>query len=154
LLAAFVLIPVAASAETKVSLESLPQAVQTAIKKAVGTAPISSICQENENGKIEYEVETTYDGKLRSYEFNAKGSLLEIEDAIDLDSLPAAAKSTIQNEAAGGSIKEVEKVTKHGKVSYESEITTSAGKKLEIAVTSASAIESVENKDEEKDEAR
>ena len=151
LLAMCALLPIALIAETKLSFESLPRSVQAAIKKEVGTAPISSISKEKDEGKVEYEVETTYNGKPRSYSFDANGSLLEIEDTVDLDTIPAAAKATLQKKAAGGSIREVEKVTSHGKVSYEAEITTGAGKKIEVAITAGGAVKSVENGDEDKD---
>ncbi len=151
LLAVCVLAPVALVAQTKVNLESLPQSVRTAINREVGSAPISSISKEKDEGKIEYEVETTYNGKPRSYSFDTKGNLLEIEDTVDLDSIPDAAKATLQKKAAGGTIREAEKVTSQGKISYEADITTGAGKKIEVAVTPSGAVKSIEKADNDND---
>lgn len=142
-----VLAPTALFAQKNLSLDTLPQAVQSSIKKEVGNLPISSISKDAEGGKVEYEVETTYNGKPRSYAFDTKGKLLEAEDAVELDSIPAAAKESLQKKAAGGSISEVEKVTSGSKISYEADITTGAGKKIEVAVTPSGAVKSVENGD-------
>ena len=125
------------AAESKVTLESLPQAVQDGIKRETGGVPISSISKDRERGKVEYEVETTANGKPRSYTFDTKGNLLEQEDAVELDSVPPAAKVALQKKADGGSIQEIEQVTSHGTVLYEAEVTTAAGKKIEVAVTAS-----------------
>lgn len=150
-LAVCALMPVVLCAQTKLSLESLPQPVQAAVKKELGSLPIHSISQEKDEGKIEYEVETTCNGAPRSYSFDVKGNLLEMEDEVDIASIPVAARATLEKEAAGGSIEEVEKVTSHGAVSYEADVVTRAGKKLEVAVTASGAIQSIENGDEDKD---
>jgi len=113
--------------------------------------PVSSISKETEGGKIEYEVETTYKGKPRSDSFNCKGLLLEIEDSVDRDSIPAAAKATPEKKAAGGTIKEVEKLASGEKVFYEADMIASIGKKTAVSDTENGVVKSVEDGDEDKD---
>jgi len=81
-----------------------------------------------------YEVETKRDGKGRDLTFNERGSLLEIEEEMDLDSIPGPAKEAIQKKLAGGTVTKVESVTQGSKVSYEADIKTKNGKNREVAV--------------------
>jgi hypothetical protein len=121
-------------AETKVKMESLPAAVQTAIKSQIRDATILGITSEKENGKTTYEVETKVNGKGRDVTFDQKGAVVETEDEVDLDSIPAAAKTALQKRAATGTIAKVEKITEGSAVSYEAEIKTKAGKNIEAGV--------------------
>ena len=142
-----VLIPLPVVAQKNLNLSDLPQAVQTSIRKEVGKLPISSIRKETEGRKVEWEVETTYNGAPRSYTFAANGHLEETEDTVGIDSIPAPAKATIQSKAVGGSIQTVERVTSGGKVSYEADVTTKAGKKIEVGVTGGGKVKGTEKAD-------
>jgi hypothetical protein len=121
-------------AETKVKMESLPATVQSAIKGQIKDATILGITSEKENGKTTYEVETKVNRKGRDLTFDQKGAVVETEDEVDLDSIPAAAKASLQKRAATGTITKVEKVTEGSAVSYEAEIKTKAGKSIEAGV--------------------
>ena len=105
----------------------MPRPVQAAIKQTLDNSPIVSIGKESEGGKVEYEVETTYNGNPRSYTFDSKGNVLEMEDPADLNSIPVAARTALQKKAAAGSIQGVERVTSGGKVLYEAKIITKSG---------------------------
>jgi hypothetical protein len=62
------------------------------------------------------------------------GAVVEIEDQVAFDSLPAAVKDGLQAKAGTGKLLKVESLTKRGKlVAYEAVI-QSAGKKKEIQV--------------------
>jgi len=122
------------SAETKVKMESLPAAVQSAIKNQLKDATILGITSEKENGKTTYEVESKVSGKGRDVTFDGKGAVVETEDEVGLDSIPAAAKAALQKRAATGTITKVEKITEGSAVSYEAEIRTKAGKRIEAGV--------------------
>lgn len=124
----------ALGAETKVKMESLPAAVQSAIQAQTKGATILGITSEKENGKTTYEVETKVNGKGRDVTFDQKGAVVETEDEVDLDSIPAAAKTALQKRAATGTITKVEKITEGSTVSYEAEIKTKAGKSVEAGV--------------------
>jgi len=60
--------------------------------------------------------------------------VIETEDEVDLDSIPAAAKAAIQKRATGGAITKVEKLTAGSTVSYEAAIKTKAGRNIEVGV--------------------
>jgi uncharacterized membrane protein YkoI len=122
------------AAEKKIKLETLPATLQTAIKEQTKGATIGGISAETEKGKTTYEVETTLNGKSRDLVFDKTGAVLETEDEVDLDSLPAAAKAALQKRAAAGTITKVEKLTAGSNVSYEAAISTKSGKKIEVGV--------------------
>ena len=132
--ATLVLALAALAAEKKVKLESLPAAIQAAIREQTKGATLVGVSTEVENGMTTYEVETKINGKSRDLELDPSGKVVEAEDEVDLDSIPPAAKAALQKRAAGGAILKVEKLTAGSSVSYEAAIKTKAGKKIEAGV--------------------
>ena len=64
----------------------------------------------------------------------ADGSIVEIEEQVSLDSLPAEVKAGLQAKAGTGKILKVESITKKDKlVAYEAKVEAN-GKKTEIQV--------------------
>ena len=121
-------------ADAKMSFSDLPGRVQTAAKEQLHSAQIVGASSEKEDGRTTYEVETMLNGKSRNLSFDGEGRLLEVEQQIDLDSIPAAAKAALERRSAGGSIRNVESVTAGGSVSYEASVMTKSSKHTEIAV--------------------
>ncbi len=72
----------------------------------------------------------------------------EVEEKISLDQTPAAVKATILKEAAGGTIKEIERETKNGKTIYEAEVII-GGKEVEIKVAPDGTLLGKECEDDE-----
>src|SRR5262245_21277288 len=126
---------VALAAEKKVKVEDLPDAVQAAVKEQTRTATLVGITTEKEKGKILYEVETKANGKSRDLLLDQAGTVVETEEEVDMEEVPAPAKAALQKRAAGGSISKVERVTAGQTISYEGIIKTKAGKTIEYAVT-------------------
>jgi hypothetical protein len=126
------LIP-ALSADTKVKMADLPVAVQAAVKEQTKTATLVGLVKEVENGKTTYEAETKVNGKGRDVSFDATGAIVAVEQEVDLDSIPAAAKAAIQKKVGTGKLKIVEAVTEGKNVSYEATI-VKAGKSSEVGV--------------------
>jgi uncharacterized membrane protein YkoI len=124
----------AVAAETKISVSDLPPAVRAALKNRTNDATILGASKEREYGRMTYEVETKRDGKGRDLTFDESGSLLEVEQEVDLDSIPGPAKEAIQKKLAGGTVTKVESVTQGSKVSYEADVRTRNGKNREVAV--------------------
>jgi len=122
------------AAEKKTKLEDLPAAVQAAVREQTKNATLVGLSTEKENGKTMYEVETKVNGKSRDLLLNQAGSIVETEDEIDMDTVPAPAKSAIQKRATGGTVAKIEKVTAGSTVSYEATIRTTAGKTVDYAV--------------------
>jgi hypothetical protein len=122
-----------AAAEKKVQLKDLPAPVQQAIQEQTKGAEIKGLSQETEKGQTEYEVETMVDGKSRDLTFDGKGTVVEVEQEVGIDSLPAAARAAIEKRAAGGKIAKVETVTRGAVVTYEGTY-TKGGKTREVGV--------------------
>jgi len=88
------------SAEAKVKLEDLPSAVQSSVKEITKDATLVGLNKEQEKGQTIYEVETKgSDGKTRDLLLDRTGAVIETEQEVDLDSIPAAAKMAIQEKA-------------------------------------------------------
>ena len=117
--------------EQKVKLEDCPAAVQQAIKDNTKDVTLLGVAKDVENGKTEYEAETTANGHGKDITFDETGKLLAVEEEVALDSVPAAAKAAIEKQATGGKIRKVEKITAGEKVVYEATLTKN-GKKSEV----------------------
>jgi uncharacterized protein with beta-barrel porin domain len=130
---------IAFAAETKVKLESLPPAVQAAVKERTRNATLVGLSTEKEKGKTTYEVETTVNGKSRDLVLDKTGAILETEDEVELNSIPAPAKAALQKRAGAGTIIKVEKLTAGSSISYEAAIKTKSGKTIEAAVNADGA---------------
>jgi hypothetical protein len=97
------------------------------------------LSKEDERGKTFYEAETMRNGKSRDILIDPAGAVVEVEEEIGLDSLPAPAKAAIEHRAERGKILKVESVTSAGAVHYEATI-NKGGKKSEIAVNADGTI--------------
>jgi hypothetical protein len=107
--------------------------VQQAIQEQTEGAEIKGLSKETEKGQTEYEIETLVDGKSRDLTLDGKGTLVEVEQEVGIDSLPAAARAAIEKRAAGGKIVKVETVTRGVIVTYEGTY-TEGGKTREVGI--------------------
>ncbi len=109
--------------ERHLKRSQLPPAVlKTADEQSAG-ATVRGYSSETEDGRLEYEVEMTLHGHGRDVTIAPDGVVLEIEEAMALDSLPAAVRSGLLQAAAPGKIVTVESLTKHGViVAYEAHV--------------------------------
>ena len=117
-------------AEKKIQMKDLPAAVQNAIPDATRGATIKGYTREVEGGKTMYEVETMVNGHSRDLLFDANGTLVEIEEAVGLETVPAAVRTALESR---GRVLTVEQVTRGTTVSYEATVEKN-GKKSEVAV--------------------
>jgi len=124
----------AAAQEKKLKRSDLPAAVQrSADEQSVG-ARVGGYSTEKENGQDVYEVEMTVHGHGRDVTIGADGTVLEIEEQVALDSLPAAVQAGLRQLAGSGRITKVESLTKRGTlVAYEAQVRTGT-KRSEIQV--------------------
>ena len=76
------------------------------------------------------KVETKLNGRTRDLLFDAAGALIEVEEEVASDTLPAAVQTALK---ARGKVQKVEAVTKGSVVTYEAEIEKN-GKKSEVVV--------------------
>jgi len=132
---AAVLTTAAFAQEKKIQRTDLPPAVEKTVAAQSQGATIKEFSQEKENGQLLYEAEMTVNGHSKDISIDASGAIVEIEEQVSLDSLPAAVKTGLQAKAGAGKIVKIESITKHDKlVAYEAQVRT-AGKKSEVQVS-------------------
>ena len=120
--------------EKKIKRADLPAAVEKTVAAESAAATVKGFSQEKEKGETFYEVELVVSGHSKDVLIDASGSVVEIEEEVAFDSLPAEVKAGLQTKAGKGKILNVESLTKKGKlVAYEAKVATN-GKKSEIQV--------------------
>jgi uncharacterized membrane protein YkoI len=120
--------------EKKIQRADLPPAVEKTVAAQSQGATIKGFSQEKENGQTYYEAEMAVSGHSKDVLIDPAGAVVEVEEQVALDSLPAAVKDGLQAKAGKGKILKVESLTKHDKlVAYEAKVQTD-GKKSEIQV--------------------
>lgn len=124
----------ATAQEKRLKKSDLPRAVQRAAEEQTKGATIRGYSSEVENGQREYEVAMTVNQRGRDVSFAADGSILEIEQEVVLDSLPAPVRAALVQKAGAGRITKVESLTRRGTlVAYEAQVRTGA-KRSEVQV--------------------
>lgn len=116
------IVSVCFAAETKVKMESLPPAVQAAIKQESAGATIKGLSKETEKGKTFYEAELIVNGHGKDISFDATGKVVSVEEEVAIDSIPAPARDAINKAIGTGKLARVEKVSENGKTNYEAAI--------------------------------
>jgi hypothetical protein len=120
--------------EKKIKREELPAAVEKTVAEQSKGATIRGFSREVEKGKTSYEVALTVNGHGKDISMDEKGNIVEIEEEVSLDTLPAAVKEGLEKAAGSGKIGKVESLTKNGKlVAYEAVVKTGT-KKSEVQV--------------------
>ena len=123
-----------ASAEKKIERSALPPAVEKTVQAQSQGATIKGFASEVENGKLTYEAEMVVNGHTKDIGIAKDGTLLEVEEEVAINTLPAAVQSALTTKAAGAKITKVESLTKKDKlVAYEA-ATLKGTKKGEIQV--------------------
>ena len=137
-LIAFALLVTAASAlgaqERKIARRNLPAAVaRTATTESQG-AKIRGYSQEQEHGQTFYEVEMTVNGHHRDILIDSSGTVVEVEEQMQLIDVPGAVRDSLRAAAGKGKVIGVESITKGGRiVAYEARVNTK-GKRSEVSV--------------------
>ena len=124
----------AAAQDKKLKRADLPPAVgKTADAQSAG-ATVRGYASETEDGQLQYEVALTVNGHGKDVAIAPDGTVLEIEEEVALDSLPAAVRAGLTQAAGAGKIGKVESLTKKGVlVAYEAHVLTGT-KKSEVQV--------------------
>jgi hypothetical protein len=120
--------------EKKLTRAQLPPAVEKTVARESQGATINGFATEVENGKRLYEVELTVTGHSKDISMDKNGNIVEIEEEVAMDSLPAAVQEGLRKAAGAGTIGKIESLTKRGTlVAYEAHVKTGA-KRSEIQV--------------------
>ena len=80
------------ASEIRVKMSDLHLAVQKTVKEQTRGARIRGFSKEVENGKTYYEAETMVNGKSRDILMDSTGTVVEVEEQTDLNSIPVAAR--------------------------------------------------------------
>ena len=124
----------ASAREKHLKKSDLPAAVQKTAEEQSKGATIRGYSSELNGGKVVYEVEMTVQGHSRDVSIAPDGSVIEVEEEVAVDALPAPVREGLQKKAGAGAIEKVESLTKHGKlVAYEADVRTGT-KRSEIQV--------------------
>jgi hypothetical protein len=124
----------AVAQEQKIKRSELPAAVEKTVAAQSQGAVVRGFSREKENGQTYYEAEMMVNGHSKDVLIDEAGQIVEVEEQVGVDSLPAEVKDGLQAKAGQGKIVKVESITKHDKlVAYEAQVNT-AGKKSEVQV--------------------
>jgi len=137
-IASFVIIvatcSVVVSQERKLKREQLPPAVQKTVEKESEGATIKGFATEVEKGRRLYEAELTVNGHSKDILMDRNGNIVEVEEEVAMDSVPATVQDALRKAAGKGTIGKIESLTKNGKlVAYEAVVKTGA-RRSEIQV--------------------
>ena len=120
--------------ETKIRRSALPPAVEKTVQQETKGATIKGFAKETEDGVLEYEAETVINGHTRDIAIGKDGTVLEVEEEVAMETLPAGVRDALNARAAGAKITKVESLSKKGKlVAYEA-ATLKGTKKGEVQV--------------------
>jgi len=97
--------------EKRVEEAEVPKAALTTLKELAGTAPITEFAEEVENGRKFYE--GTWAGPHGHVDglVTEAGAVVEIEEAVPADAVPAATRAEAEREAGKGAAMSFEKKT-------------------------------------------
>lgn len=122
------------ASEQPVRQADLPAAVQKTAQEQSKGAVINRYVKDNEDGQLENEVEMIIDAHSKDVAIAPDGKLLEVEEQVKLEALPAAVRQGLQVKAGKGAITKIESITKNGQVvAYEAQVRT-GGRHSEIQV--------------------
>ena len=120
--------------EKKIKRSDLPAAVEKTVAAQSQGTKIRGFSEEKDQGQTNYEAELVVNGHSKDILIDGNGAIVEIEEQVAINSLPAPVKEGLQAKAGKGKLLKVESVTKHDKlVAYEAQV-MSEGKKSEVQV--------------------
>ena len=133
-LVASVFFTAALAQEKKINRSDLPAAVEKTVEVQSRGATLRGVSQEKEKGQTYYEAELTVNGHSKDVLVDANSAIVEVEEQVEMNALPAAVVEGLQSRAGKGKLVKVESITKHDKlVAYEAQVSTN-GRKSEVQV--------------------
>ena len=120
--------------EKKIQRSDLPAAVERTVAAQSDGATIRGFSEEKERGQTFYEAEMKVNGHSKDVLMDKTGAIIEVEEEVAMDGLPAQVKEGLQAKAGKGKLLKVESITRHDKlVAYEAQVSID-GKRSEIQV--------------------
>jgi hypothetical protein len=111
----FLTIP-AFSQKRKIERSKRPPAVAAAVAAQSQGATVRGFSEEKEKGQAYYEAELLVGGRSKDVLMDAQGNIVEVEEQVAIESLPAAVRDGLRAKAGSGRLGKVESITKHGKL--------------------------------------
>lgn len=106
--------------EKNISRAQLPPAVEQTVQRESQGATIKGFAKEVEHGQTFYEASLNVSGHNKDVLIDKNGNVVEVEEEVAMDSLPATVQSALKRAAGTGTIQSIESLTKNGKlVAYE-----------------------------------
>ncbi|HJZ83279.1 MAG TPA: hypothetical protein VKD91_23120 [Pyrinomonadaceae bacterium] len=106
--------------EWKIKRSQLPAAVEKTVAAESQGATIKGFAAEVENRQKFYEMTLNVNGHNKDVLMDPSGKIVEVEEEVTMDSLPAAVQEALKKAAGSGTIQTVESLTKAGQlVAYE-----------------------------------
>jgi putative PepSY-like beta-lactamase-inhibitor len=137
--------------DEKIPPDQVPAAARRALEQQAGGAKFTEIEREVEHGVTVYEAEWIVQGAEHEASVSADGELLEIEETVPLEKVPAAVREAIAKHLGGAANMEIEKTTI---VNYEVEAKVD-GKNKELYISPTGQVhgqEGAEEKDDDEEE--
>src|SRR5882724_3774103 len=123
LLAIAMMYSLANAQEKKLTRKQLPPAVEKTVARESEGATIKGFATEVEKGQRLYEAELLVNGHHKDISMNRQGEIVEIEEEVSMDSLPATVQAGLRKAAGSAMIGMIESLTKNGTlVAYEGHV--------------------------------
>jgi hypothetical protein len=119
--------------EQRVTRRDLPAAVARTVDAQARGATIRGFSKEREHGQTFYEVELRVNGHTKDVLIDTTGAVVEVEEQVDIATLPAPVREALMAAAGSGKLRSVESVMRGGQTAYEGHVNTN-GKWSEIKV--------------------
>ena len=94
--------------EKKIKRAQLPAAVETTVTKESEGVTIKGFSSEIEHGQKFYEVSLSVNGHNKDILIDKNGNVVEVEEEVSLDSLPAPVQDALKKAAGAGTIENIE----------------------------------------------
>jgi hypothetical protein len=118
--------------EKAIDKSKVPAPVLKAFQGSYPHATVKAYKKETEKGKTYFEIESV-DGKTnRDLLYASDGTVVEIEEAVEMNQLPEAVAKALKKDFPSGKITKSEKTTHGANISYEF-VVTSGKNKYEVA---------------------
>ena len=132
------------------TVNDLPAAVKDAFAKSYPNGKIIGAGKEYEKGKTTYEVESMDGTTRRDLIYNPDGTVVEIEEVIDVKTLPEAVTAALTKQFKKFEVKGAEKLTRGETMEYE--LVIKVGKKqYEVSTDAQGTVLSKKKATEKKD---
>jgi hypothetical protein len=136
--------------EVRISKSQIPAPVLASFTRDYPAAAILGASKETEHGTDMYEIESADGSRRRDILYSRDGKVVEIEEAVEPDSLPKSVAGGIKKHLEGGKLLKSEKVIRGKQIRYEFHV-DHKGQVSEIVVDPQGKVVSVEKQKPDKD---